>query len=342
MKKVVYIFFQFLIAFNIEAQDIHFSQFSETPLLRNPALAGIFTGDLRLQGIVRSQWGSVTVPFQTISFNGEYKFPVGKGDDFMTVGLEALYDKAGTVALTTTDILPALNYHKSLSAYQNMYLSLGVMGGFVQRKLDRSKITTDDQYDPGTGSTTTGNDGEAFSGNGYHYWDGSVGMSFNAGIGDNPDNNFYLALAYHHFNKATNISFYGNESVAMIPKWIASAGYRTAVNDYTYVTFYADYARQGASSEVLGGALYSYKLDDDVDNPKYTISGGLYYRLKDAVIPVAKLEYRPFAVALSYDINLSKLTSASRIRGGFEISLVYQRFNKDPSARSYSMKCPRF
>ena len=31
------------------AQDIHFSQFFETPLLRNPALAGIFTGDIRLQ-----------------------------------------------------------------------------------------------------------------------------------------------------------------------------------------------------------------------------------------------------------------------------------------------------
>ena len=32
----------------IDAQDIHFSQFFETPLLRNPALAGIFSGDVRL------------------------------------------------------------------------------------------------------------------------------------------------------------------------------------------------------------------------------------------------------------------------------------------------------
>jgi hypothetical protein len=33
----------------IYAQDIHFSQFFEAPLLRNPSLAGIFTGDIRVQ-----------------------------------------------------------------------------------------------------------------------------------------------------------------------------------------------------------------------------------------------------------------------------------------------------
>ena len=49
------------------AQDIHFSQFSETPLLRNPALAGIFSGDLRIQAVYRNQWNSVTVPYQTSS-----------------------------------------------------------------------------------------------------------------------------------------------------------------------------------------------------------------------------------------------------------------------------------
>jgi hypothetical protein len=48
--------------FTASAQDIHFSQFFEAPLLRNPSLAGIFTGDLRVQGVYRTQWGSVTVP----------------------------------------------------------------------------------------------------------------------------------------------------------------------------------------------------------------------------------------------------------------------------------------
>src|SRR5688572_7759127 len=116
------------------SQDIHFSQFFETPLLRNPALAGIFSGDLKIQGVYRTQWNSVTVPYQTASLNIEYKQPVGRGDDFITLGGEILYDKAGTIALAATHILPVINYHKSLSTEKNMYLSLGFMGGLVQRK----------------------------------------------------------------------------------------------------------------------------------------------------------------------------------------------------------------
>src|SRR5690606_29014833 len=81
---------------SINAQDIHFSQFFETPLLRNPALAGIFTGDYRVQLVYRDQWGSVTDGYRTGSLNGEYKLPIGKADDFITVGGQVLFDRAGT------------------------------------------------------------------------------------------------------------------------------------------------------------------------------------------------------------------------------------------------------
>src|SRR5258708_9315084 len=96
-------------------QDIHFSQFFDAPILRNPSLAGIFTGDYRVQGVYRDQWNSVTDGYRTGSFNAEYKMPVGSGNDFITTGLQVLYDKPGTVALTTSEFLPALNYHKSLT-----------------------------------------------------------------------------------------------------------------------------------------------------------------------------------------------------------------------------------
>src|SRR3569833_2984938 len=120
-------------------QDIHFSQFFEAPLWRNPSLAGIYKGDIRVQGVYRDQWNSVTDAYKTGSFNAEYKMPIGKANDFITTGIEALYDKAGTVSWTTTHILPALNYHKSLSVDRNSYLSLGFMGGPVLNHLDRSK-----------------------------------------------------------------------------------------------------------------------------------------------------------------------------------------------------------
>jgi hypothetical protein len=96
--------------------------------------------------------------------------PVGKGSDFVTMGFQLLHDRAGTVSWVSTHVLPALNYHKSLSNDRNRYISLGFMGGFVQRNFDRSKMTTNSQYD-GMG------DGEVFLKPLYTYFDAAVGMS---------------------------------------------------------------------------------------------------------------------------------------------------------------------
>ncbi len=77
------------------AQDIHLSQFMETPILRNPALIGLFRGDVRFQGVYRNQWNSVTIPYQTGTLSGEMKFPVGNYNDHVTAGIQASFDRAG-------------------------------------------------------------------------------------------------------------------------------------------------------------------------------------------------------------------------------------------------------
>jgi type IX secretion system PorP/SprF family membrane protein len=323
----------------LAAQDIHFSQFFEAPLLRNPSLAGIFTGDIRAQGVYRSQWGSVTVPYQTGSFNFEYKKPIGRGDDFLTTGLQLLYDKAGTTNFTTTDILPALNYHKSLSTEKTKYLSLGFMGGVVQRRIDRSKMTTNNHFD-GNGYNPALPDGETFVNANYSYLDGSVGMSFNSAIGgDKKDDNYFVGVAYHHFNRPKN-TFYRVPSVELNPKWVVSAGVRFDLNETSYFTVHADHYRQGTYRETIGGALYSYKIGEDYDNPDYTLHFGSFLRWKDALIPVVKLDYNPFSVALSYDVNVSELKTASQGRGGLELSIMYRGFFDRGSKDA--ILCPRF
>jgi hypothetical protein len=98
--KLVLMFVATCLMLSAKAQDIHFSQFFEAPLLRNPSLAGIYTGDVRVQAVYRDQWNSVTNAYKTGSLNGEYKMPVGKGDDFLTLGLQMMYDRAGTVGFT--------------------------------------------------------------------------------------------------------------------------------------------------------------------------------------------------------------------------------------------------
>lgn len=340
LKYSVLIAFIFLVENSGNAQDIHFSQFSETPILRNPALAGIFSGDLRIQGVYRNQWNSVTVPFQSSTLNAEYKLPVGHGDDFLTLGGVILYDKAGTIALTATHVLPVLNYHKSLSAERNMYLSAGFAAGFVQRKLDWSKVTTNSQYNGSAYDPSLGT-GENFANDSYFYFDGSAGISFNTQIGEDPDDNIFLGVAYHHFNQSAKVSFYNNPDVTLTPKLVLSAGLKMSASDDAYITFHGDYSKQGPYTEIIGGMLYSFKLDDPT-NPHYVISGGGFLRWKDAFIPVVKLEVSPLTFALSYDVNVSSLKASSQSQGGFELSIAYQKFVNTNSSSREALRCPRF
>jgi hypothetical protein len=217
---------------------------------------------------------------------------------------------------------------------------MGAMGGWVQRRVDRSKMTTNSQFN---GNVYNGgiNNGETFPNAAYSYFDGSVGMSFNSQVGLLAENNIYLGLAYHHFNKAKKVNFYTDSKIEMTPKWVASAGIRMNASDYHYFTIEADYTSQGAYREILGGLLYSVKLDSP-DEPKYIIHGGAYVRLKDAIIPVAKIEMRPLSLALSYDVNISSLNKVSNGRGGFEISISYQKFlDRDNSVKN-AVRCPTF
>ena len=73
-------------SFLANSQDIHFSQIFETPLLRNPSLAGLFKGDIRIQSVYRTQWNSITTPYQTTSISGEFKQKIGNADDYLTIG----------------------------------------------------------------------------------------------------------------------------------------------------------------------------------------------------------------------------------------------------------------
>ena len=70
------------------AQDIHFSQFDETPLFLNPANVGV-PHEIRANVNYKSQWQSVNAPFKTmaVSVDGRLlkkkKNHIGMGIDFL-------------------------------------------------------------------------------------------------------------------------------------------------------------------------------------------------------------------------------------------------------------------
>jgi type IX secretion system PorP/SprF family membrane protein len=335
-----------LLAFSIcsvhqlAAQDIHLSQFYETPILRNPALIGIFNGDYRVQAVYRNQWNSVTIPYQTGALSAELKFPVGKGDDFLTTGIQFTYDRAGTARLQSLQVLPAVNYHKSLSQTRNMFLSLGFTGGIVQRQFDATKLTFNNQYMNGRYDPTVASGEEGHLAlRGYTYVDMGVGLSFNSTIGE--DINYFVGAALFHFNRP-RVSFYKDNSITMDRKITLNAGITIPVDERVKIIGQYNQLHMGSYTEYIGGALVGYSLRDQGLESTRAVYGGLLMRWNDALIPSFRLDMDNYEIGMSYDANISKLKTASQSFGGFELSLVFKGFLNSRNSTLESVHCPRF
>src|SRR3954464_4077134 len=118
MKRYLTIFsMSMLLGLSLDsnAQDIHFSQFYENAILRNPGLTGIFSGDYKVGIDYRSQWGSVAMPYNTFMISGETRIMVDREiGDYLSIGLVATYDKAGTINFASEQVYPAIAYNKAL------------------------------------------------------------------------------------------------------------------------------------------------------------------------------------------------------------------------------------
>jgi len=322
-----------LMTLSLNAQDITFSQFYENPILRNPALAGIFEGDFRVEGTMRSQWQSVTVPYKTQALSTEVKFPIGSQADWLTTGLQLTHDVAGDVQLGRTQFLPVVNLHKSMSGDNDNYLSLAFMGGPVISQFDPTLLMLGDQYNPATGSFDPNiTSSQRFDRSNFTYWDVSTGLSWSSSFDMGNDNTarYYLGAGLFHFNQP-KVGFYTNDtSTTLSKKWAFNGGLTLPLSDLDRLIFYGDYLRQGGLRQFLGGVLYGIDIFHDnfpSNNDLYrdvTIYAGAFYRWDDALVPTLKLDVFDFSFGVSYDITLSQLSTAAQYQGGFELNLSYK------------------
>ena len=323
MKKIVQILI--LVALTgtyATAQDMQFSQFYQSPILRNPALAGVFDGDIRISGTYRNQWQSVTVPYQTGALSGELKLPVGTGYDWVTVGAQIAYDVAGDLKLRRTQFLPVVNYHKSLSAERNNYLSIAFMGGYVSSQFDPYAAKWDDQFVNGMYSPNNPTS-QIFANTSYGYWDASTGITLSGEMGES--DKFYIGAGLFHFN-SPKTNFYNSNTSSTVPKkYTINSGFKFMTSDLNSINVYGDYSLQGGTEVFMGGVMYETELEKRYDDNKtYNLGVGAFYRWNDAIVPAVRLDIYDFSVGLSYDVNVSRLVQASQNRGGFELTLTYR------------------
>ncbi|MEN9684985.1 MAG: hypothetical protein RLZZ28_771 [Bacteroidota bacterium] len=341
MKKYLHLFVAVLLlnSFVSKAQDYTFSQFYEQPLLRNPALAGLFNGDIRVSMAYRNQWGAITVPYRTSSLSVEHKIPVGKHDDILTIGSQMSMDAAGDIQLKRTQFLPVLNFHKSLNADKDTYLSLAFMGGPVNSQFDASQLKMGDQFVNGSFSASNGT-AQPITNNSYSYWDLSTGLCFSSELENKTK--FYIAAGLAHFTRPTIRSITTTEANFLSPKLSISIGSNAPIGQRGRLISFADYYTQTGNHQFLGGVLLGMDLTPiDADEPA-SIYFGSFIRWNDAIIPVIKMDFNHLSIGVSYDVNISRLNVVSNWRGGLELTASYRGFLKTHNSTLDKVRCVRF
>lgn len=322
------------------AQDVHFSQFYENTSLRNPALVGIMGGDYKAGAIYRSQWSTLAVPFTTALASYETRICVNKETrDYLNFGLTGLSYKAGKAGFSTSSVYATINFSKSLEDEYSTYLSIGLTGAYLQRSFDMSKMTFASQFQGG-GFSANNPTNEQFRTTTATGYDIGAGASLTGQVGKKKRSKYYLGLGAYNIVPFTEAYIMNSPYLRKSVRWTGNLGFTTPINQVMNFIVHANYQMQGQYNETQLGALIAFKNKADADNTTFIFSTGCFYRLRDAVIPTVKMEYRNWAINFSYDYgNIGRFGNVDF--GSYEISLFVKGFYKQQKEYA-GLKCPAF
>ena len=303
-----------------QAQDIHFSQFYNSPLNINPALTGIFPEDMRFIANYRRQWQSVPVPYLTFSGAYDQKYAHrALPNGFLGLGLIFNYDQQGVAELKLTQLALSVSYTHQLNEMN--LLGIGVQLGTSARAFNTDGLNFENQYngdifDPSLSSR------ENFDNTSRAFMDFGAGLNWHLQL----ENGFRLDAGFgiFHLNRPEQ-NFY-NQTTAELPFRTAVYGIGTAVlNERMDWRVRLIWQNQQPYREVLTGTSFVYYLNKD-RGKELAFELGTNYRYadeSDAVIPTLGVRYQMWRAEFSYDINLSQFRVATNGNGGPEFSIIY-------------------
>lgn len=339
IRKISLAAFMMLVAgTNIQAQDIHFSQFNGAPMILNPALTGYFNGMYRVTAIYRNQWSSVTTPF--VTFGASLDAPIKKDlaiDDYLSGGISIYNDRSGDGNLANLSALASLAYHKFLG--ERMSLSAGLQGGYTQKTIDLARLYWQDEFK--NGGFQPGTTGELLNPK-VQYFTANAGLNFAHAVGDGFS--YQLGVAGHNLNQPRE-SFLKkrNNEVGLGMRINVTAGAEIKGSERLFIRPAFLYQSQTAATETIGGTEFLYIVGEpDIRSVATGVFLGGWYRFGDATLITGGLEFKGFRFGVAYDYNMSKLKTASNGNGGFEVSLRYIKPNPLDFAKRIAFPCSRF
>lgn len=319
------------------AQDLHFSQWFNSPLTTNPANTGFIPdADFRIGGNYREQWAQTAgVPYKTFSVFGDAQvFRNRIENGWMGIGGVILSDKAGSGDLVSNKIYASVAYHQMIGYDQ--LVSLGFNIGVVNKRIDPTKLVLPDQW-RGKFFDVPGTSQEIFDRTSTYYMDVQAGMNY----AYFPTEDIYINAGFsaHHLNRPRETFFNNSPDFDnRVPvRYIGFLNASLKMNENLIINPNAYFTMQAKSYEAVGGLNFQYNLKNAGE---FQFIGGLYYRLKDSFIPLAGLMWKNFRLTVSYDASTSSLSSFGA--RAYEFSLISNGFYNEYNGDRRQSLCPTF
>ena len=336
----------FFVIQTVFAQDIHLSHIHASPLNLNPAMAGIFNGDLRLICNYKSQWNEFTNGYRSFFASADMKLNRGLSQhDDIAIGFQAIGDKSGDLDFSVLSGNFTFAYLKSINKEGSHILAIGLNAGLNQHHLNLSKARTKEQVDPYLLNAE-------FDSN-IQYFDLSGGISWFMPL--SVDDFLYLGASTFHLNRA-RVSFLRSDgdlpdSYFLFRRTTMHGGASLRLNQTLTIKPSFIYLHQGPHEEINFGTFFSLnQAARSYIKPEYTLHIGAWYRWslrqgalnRDALIASIRYDTKSTVYSFSYDINVSDLVQASRAQGGPELSIIHYLDFFRPERNNWKVKCPEF
>ena len=300
MKRLYLLASLLIPCFALAQNDMQFSHFMYNEIVYNPGATG--NSDKLITSLVaRQQWLGIDNSPSTQFFNAHAYLEQVKGG----VGITVLNDRLGYENMLNLK----LNYAYHLKISEKTTFSTGLSAGFINKRLDGTKLVYEQGGDPDAVLTQTSE----------FIPDFGFGFEFNT-------SNLITGLASTHVSQPLN-----NSTLFKAPR---------------HYFLYAKYKiKAGEKLDVIPAALikssgfiHQYELNTNVVYMN-KISGGVTYRYKESFVGMIGFTINEkFRIGYSYDYNARPVKTYSS--GSHEIML--QGIFKGFIQKKHGYKSPRF
>jgi type IX secretion system PorP/SprF family membrane protein len=311
----------------IAQTDPHFSQSLVHPSIVNPALTGTFDGNVRVTAVFRNQWANISNGFRTYGITAD-----AVTNKNVAVGLSVFNQGTGTGYVYQNAYASFAYTGVKFGRENTKQLTFALQAGYINKRFDKSKFETGEQWNNITGYNGTAPANETLPTNSSMVFDAGAGILYYDIAADKRMNPF-AGFSVSHLTSPEESFFSKGKKTRLPVKITAHASVNYYVTDEVIITPSFLFMQQGEAREMMAGIFLRKSISETT-----SLLGGVNYRYEDAFVPAVGIEYNSVKIVASYDAAVSDITSIYNTNS-FELSLSYI-YKKKELPRG--LKCPVF